>query len=136
MSNVQTALKDGVLGGAKLNKDTVNMLGSGLTQSTYVARSGKPTNLLGHLLEKHQFGETPRFDLIAEATFLLNDPEGYRAAMRTAVQNEETEKTVRTLKTEQGRNKPGTGGTPAAEDAGVNKGARKIARPNKNFFSR
>ena len=40
------------------------------------------------------------------------------------------------LKTEQGRNKPGTGGTPAAEDAGVNKGARKIARPNKNFFSR
>jgi hypothetical protein len=57
------------------------LLFSGLVQPNYPSISGKPTNLLGHLLEKYQFVE-PRHDLIAEALWLLADPNGYKGKVK------------------------------------------------------
>jgi hypothetical protein len=58
--------------------------------------------MLGHLLEKYQFVE-PRHDLIAEALWLLADPEGYRAKIKDQGTKVATEKTVRMLKTEEAK---------------------------------
>jgi len=100
--NVYNVLSVGELDGVKLDKKTQNMLYSGLVQPNYPSISGKPTNMLGHLLEKYQFVE-PRHDLIAEALWLLADPEGYRAKIKDQGTKAATEKTVRMLKTEEAK---------------------------------
>jgi hypothetical protein len=100
--NVYNVLSVGELDGVKLDKKVQNMLYSGLVQPAYPSISGKPTNLLGHLLEKYQFVE-PRHDLIAEALWLLADPEGYKNKIKDQGTKLATEKTVRMLKTEEGK---------------------------------
>jgi len=100
--NVYSTLSVGELGGIKLDRKTQGLLYSGLVQPNYPSISGKPTNLLGHLLEKYQFVE-PRHDLIAEALWLLADPNGYKAKVRDLGGKAATEKVVRQLKTEQSR---------------------------------
>ena len=102
MDNVYDVLASGELGGVKLDKKTQGMLYSGLVQPNYPSISGKPTNLLGHLLEKYQFVE-PRHDLIAEALWLLQDPDGYKNRIKEQGGKTVTEKTVRMLKTEEQR---------------------------------
>ena len=72
----------------------------GLVQPSYPSISGKPTNLLGHLLEKYQFVE-PRHDLIAEALWLLSDPQGYKNKIKSIGTKDAVAKTVRQLKTAQ-----------------------------------
>jgi hypothetical protein len=99
---VYRTLEKGDLGGLKLDKKVQGMLYSGLVQPNYPSISGKPTNMLGHLLEKYQFVE-PRHDLIAEALWLLADPNGYKNKVREQGSKEAIEKTVRQLKTEEAR---------------------------------
>jgi hypothetical protein len=100
--NVYSTLAAGDIGGIKLDKKTQGLLYSGLVQPNYPSISGKPTNLLGHLLEKYQFVE-PRHDLIAEALWLLADPNGYKNRVREQGGRQATEKVVRQLKTEEAR---------------------------------
>ena len=100
MDNVYTTLSEGKLGDVKLDRKTQNALYSGLVQPNYPSISGKPTNLLGHLLEKYQFVE-PRHDLIAEALWLLSDPDGYKNKIKDQGSRKAVEKTVRQLKTAQ-----------------------------------
>ena len=100
--NVYSTLSSGTIGGLKLDKKVQGLLFSGLVQPNYPSISGKPTNLLGHLLEKYQFVE-PRHDLIAEALWLLADPNGYKTKVRDQGGKQAVEKTVRQLKTEQSR---------------------------------
>jgi hypothetical protein len=100
--NIYNTLSVGELGGLKLDKKVQSMLYSGLVQPSYPSISGKPTNLLGHLLEKYQFTE-PRHDLIAEALWLLSDPNGYKNKVREQGSRTATEKVVRQLKTEEAR---------------------------------
>ena len=100
--NVYTTLAAGTIGGLKLDKKVQGLLFSGLVQPNYPSISGKPTNLLGHLLEKYQFVE-PRHDLIAEALWLLADPNGYKNRVREQGSRQAVEKTVRQLKTEESR---------------------------------
>ena len=100
--NVYNTLAAGELGGIKLDKKVQGLLFSGLVQPNYPSISGKPTNLLGHLLEKYQFVE-PRHDLIAEALWLLADPNGYKNRVREQGSRQATEKVVKQLKTEQSR---------------------------------
>ena len=100
--NIYNTLSVGELGGLKLDKKVQSMLYSGLVQPNYPSISGKPTNLLGHLLEKYQFTE-PRHDLIAEALWLLSDPNGYKNKVREQGSRTATEKVVRQLKTEEAR---------------------------------
>jgi hypothetical protein len=100
--NVYSTLANGTIGGLKLDKKVQGLLFSGLVQPNYPSISGKNTNLLGHLLEKYQFVE-PRHDLIAEALWLLADPNGYKTKVRNQGGKQAVEKTVRQLKTEQSR---------------------------------
>jgi hypothetical protein len=102
MENVYNTLATGELGGVKLDRKLQSMLYSGLVQPNYPSMSGKPTNLLGHLLEKYQFVE-PRHDLIAEALWLLQDPDGYKQKIKSIGSKETTEDAVRKLKTEESR---------------------------------
>jgi hypothetical protein len=102
MDNVYEALKPSELAGIKLDKKTQSMLYAGLVQPNYPSISGRNTNLLGHLLEKHQFVE-PNYPLVAEALWLLADPEGYKSKIMEQGKNKVVENTVRQLKTEQSR---------------------------------
>ena len=100
--NVYNTLAVGDLNGVKLDKKVQSMLYSGLVQPNYPSISGKQTNMLGHLLEKYQFVE-PRHDLIAEALWLLADPDGYKSKIKDQGSKAAVEKTVRQLKTEESR---------------------------------
>ncbi len=129
MHNVYETLKNGELGGLRLDKKTQGMLYAGLVQPNYPSISGKPTNMLGHLLEKYQYVE-PRHDLIAEALWLLSDPDGYKAKIKEVGKQAQVEKTVRQLKTEEARR---TVSSPVVESE--EKVQRRIPR-NDSFFKR
>jgi len=102
MEDVYNTLATGELDGVKLDRKIQSMLYSGLVQPNYPSMSGKPTNLLGHLLEKYQFVE-PNHSLIAEALWLLQDPKGYKEKIKSLGSKETTEETVRSLKTQESR---------------------------------
>jgi uncharacterized protein YggL (DUF469 family) len=128
MQNVFEALRPAEINGLKLDKKTQAQLYSGLVQPNYPSISGRPTNQLGHLLEKYQFVE-PNYPLIAEALWLLSNPEEYRANLAKQGKNAAVEQTVRQLKTEQSRKNVST----YQEDEDPK--SRKIARPQ-NIFKR
>jgi len=132
IESVYSTLEKGKLNGIDLDNKTQNMLYAGLVQSNYPSISGKQTNMLGHLLEKYQWVE-PRHDLIAEALWLLADPDGYRNNIKSNVEQETNEKVLRTLKTEQSTKNIST-----AREDGRDTGKRKsgIQRPRRNFFGR
>jgi hypothetical protein len=112
-----------------LDKKTQGMLYTGLVQPGYPSISGKQTNMLGHLLEKYQYVE-PRHDLIAEALWLLADPDGYKSKIKEQGKNAAVEKTVRQLKTEQAKMATST---PVVEQEETTQ--RRIPRGG-NFFKR
>ena len=128
MKNVFEALRPSEINGLKLDKKTQAQLYSGLVQPQYPSISGRPTNQLGHLLEKYQFVE-PNYPLIAEALWLLSDPETYRQNLVKQGKNQAVEQTVRTLKTEQSRKNSST----HQEDDEPR--SKKLARPT-NIFKR
>lgn len=128
VQNVFQALRPAEINGIKLDKKVQAQLYSGLVQPQYPSISGKPTNLLGHLLEKYQFVD-PNYPLIAEALWLLADPDGYRTELRKQGKNAAVEQTVRQLKTEQARKNIST-----YQDDDDNK-PKKISRPQ-NIFKR
>jgi len=129
MQNVFEALRPAEINGLKLDKKTQAQLYSGLVQPQYPSISGKPTNQLGHLLEKYQFVE-PNYPLIAEALWLLSNPNDYRESLRKQGKNAAVEQTVRQLKTEQSRKYAST-----HEEEEEQTRSRKIARPQ-NIFKR
>lgn len=131
--NVYNTLVAGELGGIKLDKKTQSLLYSGLVQPNYPSISGKPTNLLGHLLEKYQFVE-PNHSLIAEALWLLADPDGYKGRVREIGGKQATEKVVRQLKTEEQRKIASS--TPDEDDAPRRAPQRTIPRNQGNIFKR
>lgn len=128
MQNVFEALRPAEINGLKLDKKTQAQLYSGLVQPQYPSISGRPTNLLGHLLEKYQFVE-PNYPLIAEALWLLSSPDEYRSNLTKQGKNQAVEQTVRQLKTEQSRKNVST----FQEEEETR--SRKITRPQ-NIFKR
>jgi hypothetical protein len=112
----------------KLDKKTQALLYSGLVQPQYESINGRPTNLLGHLLERYQFIE-PNYPLIAEALWLLSDPDSYRQELKKQGKNAAVEQTVRQLKTEQARKNSST------YQEEEEQRPRKIAR-QQNIFKR
>ena len=131
IDNVYTTLKDGQLNGLRLDKKTQAFLFTELTQPKYQSLQGKGTNLLGHLLEKYQFLE-PRYDLVAEALWLLSDPNGYKSQIMQTAKNEVTQDTVRKLKTEEARK---LSSTQMSEDDDRKPAKRTISR-QQNIFKR
>lgn len=101
MDNIFNTLKPSEINGVKLEPKRQKFLWDELTTMKYESLTGRNTNLLGKLLEDYQFGEKPRYDLIAESLWLLSDPEDYKEQIRKQIKNEVTSDTVRTLKTEQ-----------------------------------
>jgi len=134
MDNVYKTLVGGEIGGVKLDKKTQGLLYSGLVQPNYPSISGRPTNLLGHLLEKYQFVE-PRHDLIAEALWLLADPNGYKSKVRDQGGKAAVEKTVRALKTEEQR-KLSSASQPEEPATNKRTPGKTISRNNGNIFRR
>jgi len=129
MENVYNTLAPGDVNGIKLDRRTQELLYTGLIQPNYPSISEKPTNLLGHLLEKYQYIE-PNHGLIAEALWLLADPQSYKTKIREQGQKETVEKTARMLKTEEARRSVSS---PVVEKEEVRQ--RTIKR-NNNFFKR
>lgn len=129
MENVYNTLAPGDVNGIKLDRRTQELLYTGLIQPNYPSISGRPTNLLGHLLEKYQYIE-PNHGLIAEALWLLADPQSYKTKIREQGQKETVEKTARMLKTEEARRSVSS---PVVEKEEVKQ--RTIKR-NNNFFKR
>jgi hypothetical protein len=130
--NVYNTLVAGEVNGIKLDKKTQSLLYSGLVQPNYPSISGKATNLLGHLLEKYQFVE-PNHGLIAKALWLLADEQGFESKIREQGSRQAVEKTVRQLKTEEGRKI--TSSSPSDEDDRRRPASRQttqktISRPN------
>ena len=135
MANVYEALKDGNINNLKLNRKTQSMLYNGLVSPSFPSVSGKSTNLLGHLLEKYQFVE-PNYPLIAEALWLLSDPNGYKSKIMEIGANKSVENTVRKLKTEQANNSSASLGVQKAEEESFQRTKkRKIPRAT-NIFKR
>ena len=132
--NVYSTLSKGELGGIKLDRKVQSLLYSGLVQPNYPSISGKPTNMLGHLLEKYQFVE-PRHDLIAEALWLLADPDGYKGKVREQGSKKTVEDTVRKLKTEEGRKISSSTISDNDDARRPQKPQRTISRQN-NLFKR
>jgi hypothetical protein len=134
VDSVYGVLEKGEIGGVKLDRKTQNMLYTGLVQPGYPSISGKPTNLLGHLLEKYQWVE-PNHELIAEALWLLADPDGFKTKIKSQGSRASTEQTVRSLKTEQAR-RVGSAVVEREEDATPSKAKKTVSRSNKNIFQR
>lgn len=129
MSNVFEALRPGEINGLKLDKKTQATLYNGLVNPEYPSISGRGTNMLGHLLEKYQYVE-PNYPLIAEALWLLSNPDEYRESLKKQGGNQATEKTVRQLKTEQSKKIGSTNTFDDDEPTG-----RKLPR-QQNIFKR
>jgi hypothetical protein len=131
MDNIYKTLEPAELNGLKLDKKTQNLLFSGLVQPNYPSVSGKQTNLLGHLLEKYQFVE-PNHGLVAEALWLLADPDGYKNRVRENTKKEVVADTVRKLKSEEKAKIASH-----VEDEEVEaRPTNRIPRATKDFFKR
>lgn len=134
IESVYSTLEQGKLNGTDIDNKTQNMLYAGLVQSNYPSVSGKQTNMLGHLLEKYQWVE-PRHDLIAEALWLLADPDGYKNQIAEGGKKEHDAAVLRKLKTEQ--SSKSAAATNAEEDAPVSRQRKTgVTRKKKNFFGR
>ena len=125
MSNIYETLKPGELNGVKIDNKRQKFLWDELTTVKYESITGRPTNMLGKLLEDYQFGKQPRYDLIAETLWLLSDPEDYKENIRKQAKNEVVADTVRKLKTEEARK---ISSYTRDEDEDAKPASRKIAR--------
>jgi len=133
MDNIYNVLAPANINGIALDKRTQSMLYAGLIQPNYPSITGKNTNLLGHLLEKYQFVE-PNHGLIAEALWLLADPDGYKNKVRDIAVKDNVTKTVRALKTEESKK---ISSAVEHDNEDVKKPAGKtIKRSEPNFFKR
>lgn len=134
MDNIYKTLEPGELNGLKLDRKTQNLLFAGLVQPNYQSANGNQTNLLGHLLEKYQYVE-PNHSLLAEALWLLADPDGYKSKVRENEKKGVTTDTVRKLKFEQSNKQASY--TPDDEPTNSRDKQYKIPRPSgQNFFKR
>lgn len=131
VEHVYHALEPGNINGLKLDRRTQTFLYNAMVSAQYPSITGKPTNLLGHLLERYQFVE-PNYGLITEALWLLSDPDGYRATVKQSGANEAMQRTVRALKTEESR-KMGSVAQDHSESA--RSGQRRVVKPG-NIFRR
>ena len=135
MSNIYNTLKPGELNGVKIDGKRQKFLWDELTTVKYESMTGRPTNLLGRLLEDYQFGKEPRYDLIAETLWLLSDPDDYKENIRRQAKNEVVQDTARKLKTEEAR-KLSSSVRDDDDDAPSKSQPRRIPRQPANIFRR
>lgn len=135
VGNVHKALEKAEINGIKLDRKTQANIYTGLTQLNWPSAAGQPTNLLGHMLDKIQYIE-PNFALLAEVTFLLSDPEGYRNSIKQVGQNQQVADTFKKLKIEQQTNAGQSGGAGGLGDGDDNLDTgkkKKLSKPANVF---
>ena len=132
MQNIYETLKPAELNGVKIDVKRQKMLWDELTTVKYESLTGRPTNLLGKLLEDYQFGQKPRYDLIAETLWLLSDPEDYKESIRKQAKNEVVQDTVKKLKTEEARK---ISSYVKNDETDERTSSKKLSKPQ-NIFSR
>jgi len=132
MENIYNTLKPAELNGVKIDKSRQKFLWDELTGLKYESMQGRQTNLLGKLLEDYQFGDKPRYDLIAETLWLLSDPDDYKENIRKQAKAEVTQETIKKLKTEEARKLSSTQST----NEETEKPAKKTLSKPRNIFSR
>lgn len=137
---VYNTLNSNNLNGIPLNNKVQTMLYYGLTDATkYQDSKGNPTNALGYLLEQHQFGPKANPSLVAEALWLLADPDAYRTSVKQLGANVANANTVRQLRTEEAsRNtsSTGIGDTNNGNGGRVSAKREPLRRQGKSLFSR
>lgn len=134
--NVFDAIKPGDLNGVKLTEKEQSELYHGLVKRNFQSLSGRPTNELGHLLEKNQFGPEADLKIIAEVLFLLRDRAGYIKSLGQIVKNETTETIVRKLKGTQGASGSSVDSVQQEEKGRVIQSKPGIPRDKRNMFAR
>lgn len=132
IDSVVTVLKKGELNGIKLDNKLQESLYTGLTKPSYQSFNGSPTNELGYLLEKYQFGQEADMSVVAEVLYMLRDRESYRNSLIRIGENKKTEEIAKKLKTVQGTNS-GVGEAQAPSNSRV---VTKIQRQPKTIFSK
>ena len=90
------------------------------------------------MLEQHQFGAKANPSLVAEALWLLADPEHYRNSIKQIGANQANSNTVRQLRTEeQSRNTSSTGIGDVNTSANRTTDKRKpLQKSSRSLFSR
>ena len=137
-NNVYNALNQKDLNGIPLNNKIQTMLFYGLTDSSkYQDSKGNATNALGYLLEQHQFGKNANPSLVAEALWLLADPDDYRNSVKRIGQNEEVINTTRKLRTTEQTKLTSSSGIGEKQASGKRtKPKPTVQRGGKGLFSR
>lgn len=136
---VYNTLKAETLNGIPINNKIQTMLFYGLTDSTkYQDSRGNKTNALGYLLEQHQFGKNANPSLVAEALWLLADPDDYRNSVKQIGANKANVEVTRALRTQEGQKLASSSGIGEKDSSAKRTTARtKPQRPGgKGFFSR
>ena len=138
---IYNTLNTNNLNGVPLNSKVQNMLYYGLVDSSkYQNIEGKPTNALGYLLEQHQFGKNANPSLVAEALWLLADPDDYRSSIKQLGTKEANLKTVKMLKTEEATKNTASSTYDSESTKGKSTPTRQanspLKRNGKNIFSR
>jgi hypothetical protein len=129
-------LDNPTLNGIPLSEKEQTMLYYGLSDNTqYQDRNGDATNALGHLIERYQFGDNADPSVLAEALWLMADPQGYRNKVLSLGKQRQDTRTVRNLKTAEGEkttssNKGDGAKAPAARKAPIRR------KPGQSMFSR
>jgi len=124
------------LNGIPLNEKIQTMLYHGLSDNTqYQDRNGDPTNAMGHLIERYQFGENADHSILAEALWLMADPQGYRNNVLALGKQKQDSKTVRSLKTAEGEKKTSSNKGDGAKAPATRK-APVRRKPGQSMFSR
>lgn len=136
--NVYNALNTTDLNGVPLPAKVQNALYYGLIDKRFQDSKGNPTNQLGYLLEQHQFGEKANPGLIAEALWLLSNPDEYRDSVKQLGGKDAAAKTMRMLKSEEASRTASTTMPTGSNDNGRRPAASRPAlkKTGKSIFAR
>jgi hypothetical protein len=122
-ASVKATVDKGEINGIKLEPKVRASLMEGLVSMSHQSVNGRPTNLMGKLLEEYT-STKPNLELVVEALYLLSNPEEYRAKVRQTGANTEAEKNRKLLKQAEA-DKSAADGEEKPEESGNNR-ARKL----------